>query len=102
MTDSMASNPRPRAQDVQSPIEWIERATVLTAARLADHRWVVPIADLTLRTQTIAWRTWRRATGFMWNSYGMATFDELSQLGEQLAAVRHRLPTPTSTRGPSR
>lgn len=79
-------------REIQSPLEWVERATVLTAARLADHPWVVPVADLTMRTQILAWRAFRRATTFVWHSYGLATFDEFGLLGEQLAAVRHRLP----------
>jgi hypothetical protein len=81
-----------RAQEIQSPIEWVERATVLTAARLADHPWVVPAADVALRCQAFAWRTFRRATTFVLHSYGMTTYDEFGLLGEQLSAIRHRLP----------
>jgi hypothetical protein len=95
MTETSGSISGARAAEIRSPIEWVERAAVLTAARLADHPWVAPLADLTLRTQAGAWQTWRRATAFVWNSSGVATFDELSLLGEQLAAVRHRLPTRT-------
>jgi hypothetical protein len=97
MTDT-GSTPAARAREVQSPFEQVERAVILTAVRAADHPWVVPVADLTLRCQSSAWRTFRRATTYIWHSSGMPTYDEFGLLGEQLSAVRHRLPR-TSERG---
>ena len=91
MTDT-ASTSAIATNDVQSPIEWVERAFVLTAARLADHPWVAPASDLSLRYQSFVWRTFRRAATSVWHSYGMPTYDEFGLLAEQLSAIRHRLP----------
>lgn len=90
-----------RAREIQSPFEWVERAVVLTAARVADHPWVVPVADVALCYQSFAWRTIRRATTYIWHWYGMPTHDEFGLLGEQLSAVRHRLPRMSNGGGAS-
>lgn len=95
------STPAARAREIQSPFEWVERAVVLTAARAADHPWVVPVAGLTLGYQSLAWRTVRRATTYLWHLYGMATYDEFGLLGEQLSGVRHRLPRTSEGGGAS-
>jgi hypothetical protein len=81
-----------RAREIQSPFEWVERAAVLTAARVADHPWVVPVADVALCYHSFAWRTIRRTTTYIWHGYGAPTYDEFGLLDEQLSAVGHRLP----------
>jgi hypothetical protein len=76
------------------PFDWVERAAVLASARLADHPLVVPAADVALRVQILTTRVYRRATTVVWHMCGVATFDELGMIGEQLASLRHRIPAP--------
>jgi hypothetical protein len=77
---------------VRSPLELLERAAVLAAARLAEHPFVTPAADLALRSQILATRTYRRATMLLWHACGVATLDELNVVGEHLASLAYRLP----------
>jgi hypothetical protein len=84
---------RSPTDSVRSPLELVERTAVLTAARLAEHPFVTPAADLALRSQIFATRMYRRATMSLWHACGVATLDELNVVGEHLAALQYRLPT---------
>jgi len=75
----------------QSPTEWVERTTVLTAVRLANSRVVQPAAETVLEAQVALTRLFRLIRTRFWHAYGIPTLDEVTVIREQLAALRHRV-----------
>jgi hypothetical protein len=82
----------PPSGEVGASFDRVERGLILALARLGEHPVVGVAAEVTLRAQIRATRGYRRAATLFWHACGVATFDEMNMLDDQLASQRHRLP----------
>jgi hypothetical protein len=71
--------------------EQLERAAVLTFARMGDSRVVVPLAAAALTAEKSVRRLRDQALGTLYHLYQLPTRQEVLLLEEQVSALRHRV-----------
>ena len=81
-------------------LERLERATMLTLARMGDSRVVVPLASAGLRTEVEARRLLDRCSTALWHAYQLPTRHEVMALSEQVSALRFRVAELEKSRAP--
>ena len=72
-------------------LDRLERAVMLTLARMGDNRLLVPLAAAGLKTEVRARRLLERGTTAVWHAYQLPTRREVLTLSEQLSALRFRV-----------
>ena len=72
-------------------LERLERAAMLTIARMGDNSLVVPLASAGLKLEIATRHLLEGATTRLWHASQLPTRREVLMLSEQLAALRHRV-----------
>jgi hypothetical protein len=72
-------------------LERLERAVMLSLARMGDSHLVVPLASAGLKAEIATRRLFERAITQLWHAYQLPTRRELLTLSEQLSALRFRV-----------